>query len=178
MRKSLAISIALISVLGTVKGSIAGQPEIMRCRDVTLANPGIGVPYRGAIANSDYRFVASIPKGLTGWGGVAEGSPFHGFTIFLDSKLESCLVFDIHLRVDEADAPERAADAALLSMGAAQAWTTTNAQMGMTNIRTSFSSQQTKHFNDGQILLIAPTAALKKAKKTYESFLNSVKFEP
>jgi hypothetical protein len=62
------------------------------------------VSYRGAIRNDDYKLSVTIPQGLTGWGADSV-APFHGFTIFLSSEggQSSCLMLEIHLRVDPDD---------------------------------------------------------------------------
>jgi hypothetical protein len=138
--------------------------------------PHIGIAYRGEVSSDDYRFSAHIPDGLTGWGGVGQGAPFHGFTIFLDSKMESCIEFEVHLRVDQADAPGHSLVATPLQLGTAQAWRIVREGLNVTNITTSFSSKHLSRVDDGEIVLIAPTARLHEAKRAYDAFLDSVKF--
>jgi hypothetical protein len=64
---------------------------------------GIGVAYKGTVRNDDYRFEATIPDGLVGWGGVAPNAPFHGFAIFPDPRETSCILFGIQIRVELPD---------------------------------------------------------------------------
>lgn len=175
--------ILIVLVCSTVVTSqpIVGQSTVMRCEEATRARPQIGVAYRGQVTNDDYKFSAHVPNGLTGWGGVEQNAPFHGFTIFLDPKMESCIIFEVHLRVDEADAPDHPRTAAPLQLGTAQAWKTvkegTAQGLSMTKITTSFSSKLANQIDDGQILLIAPTVRLEEAKMLYQAFLDSVKFD-
>jgi hypothetical protein len=132
------------------------------------------------VKNDDYRFFAHIPSGLTAWGGVANDAPFHGFTIFLDPSMKSCIVFEVHLRVDDNDAPERPPKAKVLQLGDAQAWQTTDEGSShgssLTSVSTVFVLKQPNQTDDGSILLIAPSSELRKAMKIYEAFLRSVRF--
>jgi hypothetical protein len=109
MRSSSAVVIALFSLFSPAV--LLCQHAIDRatstCEQETLAEPGIGVSYRGTIRNDDYRFSATIPDGLLGWG-AAPSAPFHGFSIFLntESGTRACIVFRIAVHVDlEEDKP-------------------------------------------------------------------------
>ena len=75
--------------------------SISTCDKETLARPGFGVSYSGAVRNDDYRFSATIPEGLVGWG-AAPHAPFHGFAIFTGpgSQATSCIIFRIAIHVD------------------------------------------------------------------------------
>ena len=46
----------------------------------------MGVAYKGRVRNSDYRFSATIPDGLEGWG-AGKNAPFHGFVFYLSSRI-------------------------------------------------------------------------------------------
>jgi hypothetical protein len=89
--------------------SLFASPNVRKCATISLASAGYGVSYQGLIANSDYGFSMTIPKGLMGWG-AAPNAPFHGFTVFLDSlgTKQSCIdfavenVFDVDDSVGEA----------------------------------------------------------------------------
>ena len=73
------------------------RSKVVNCAQATRTRPQIGNVFRGSVSNDDYAFSARIPNGLTGWGGVYKDAPFHGFTIFLDSNMEACIVFEVHL---------------------------------------------------------------------------------
>jgi hypothetical protein len=117
---------------------------------------------------------------MTGWGGVAEAVPFHGFTIFLDSTEQSCIWFEIHLRVDESDAAPRPSEAKSLHLGRAEGWQTTSDGLvngvRLSNVRTSFSFKRPSEIDDGEVLLVAPTSQMREALRTYDEFLKSVAF--
>lgn len=113
MRSSSIGIVALLSLFspGVLRCQHANNPGISTCEQQTLAQPGIGVSYKGTVRNDDYRFSATIPDGLLGWG-AAPNAPFHGFSIFInpESRGRSCIVFRIGIHVDlEEDkaAPER-----------------------------------------------------------------------
>jgi hypothetical protein len=103
MRSSSAAVIALLSVFrpAVLQCQHASDQAIFTCEQETLARPGVGVSYKGTVRNEDYRFSATIPDGLVGWG-AAPNAPFHGFSIFIDpeSKARSCIVFRIAIHVD------------------------------------------------------------------------------
>jgi hypothetical protein len=145
----------------------------------------VGAAYRGEVAIDDYKFAAHIPEGMIGWGGVASGAPFHGFTIFLGSAMQSCILFEIHVRVNhvsvnEDEAPLRLESAKTFSLGEAKAWqTSTSAMVGtgrLTNVKTLFSFKQGDQIADGEVLLVSPSAELEKTRPIYEAFLRSIRF--
>ena len=76
----------------------AGAADVWTCSGVSLAGPGNGVPYKGTIRNSDYRFTARIPIGLTGWG-AGSSAPFTGFIVYLSNQegRAACINFEIHV---------------------------------------------------------------------------------
>src|SRR4051794_34683091 len=91
---------AILSVLSVAVSNAADYRAAARsCEQTGISMPGIGHPFTGTIHNEDYDFSATVPAGLTGWSGVAESSPFHGFTIYLDATRQSCIVFEIHVRI-------------------------------------------------------------------------------
>jgi len=179
--------LGLIALIVLIACSVAGrsqpvgghQATVRECAQATNTRPRIGVQYRGYVKNEDYSFSARIPSGLTAWGGVANDAPFHGFTIFLDPSMKSCIVFEVHLRVDQSDAPEHQPAAKALQLGGARAWQTTEEGpahgLALTNVRTVFSLKRPSQTDDGEILLIAPSSELREAKRKYETFLHSVK---
>jgi len=81
------------------EGSNSLYASVFTCDKLSLARPGYGVAYKGVVRNSDYRFSATIPDGLVGWG-AAPNAPFHGFTIYPGTDQSSCITFEIHIRVE------------------------------------------------------------------------------
>jgi hypothetical protein len=158
----------------------AKLPPVRNCRDVVMTRPGMGPAYSGTVENSDYDFSARLPSGLTAWGGVAESAPFHGFTIFLGPKVESCIVFEVHIRVDESDRFAPLPGAKSVPLGKAQGWQTTNTGLAggvrLTNVQTVFSFRQPDEMDDGSILLITPDSSAGEALKTYRLFLRNLVF--
>lgn len=157
------------------------QSRVVSCAQATRARPQIGNAFRGSMSNDDYAFSAQIPTGLAGWGGIYKDAPFHGFTIFLDSKMEACIIFEVHLRVDGDDTPRPPSAVTSIQLGKAQGWqwtregrTANNSRL--TNIHLLFSFRQPDQIDDGEVLLITPTSRLKEAKATYDAFVRSIKF--
>ncbi len=182
--RSVRIVISAILFLGVIEAKAqtvtSHRSGIMTCGQVTTTRPDVGVAYKGEVAIDDYRFAAHIPEGMIGWGGVASDAPFHGFTIFLGPAMQSCILFEVHVRVNEDEAPLRLDSAKTLSLGEAKAWqTSTSATVGtarLTNVKTSFSFKQGDQIDDGEILLVSPSAELGKTRPIYEAFLRSIKF--
>lgn len=177
--------IAIIGMLAFAAGTQpqetkVTQPTVLGCRQVVSTQPGDGPAYKGAVANDDYDFSAQVPPGLTAWGGVDESAPFHGFTIFLDSKAKSCIVFEVHIRVDESDTVARPPRAKFIMRGKAEGWQTsyTGAIDGikLTNVMTWFSFKQHDQTDDGSILLITPSSNAVDALRVYDSFLRNLVF--
>ena len=155
-------------------------PNVVTCSQVTLTEPTLGVAYRAAVSNDDYKLSAAIPKGYTGWGGVAANAPFHGFTIFLDQSLRSCILFEVHIRVDDADVPPHLHSAEALSLGQARAWQISSrvaTKSGeIINLRTSFTFEHDGETDAGQVTLISPVSEQRKSKPPYDHFLKSIHF--
>ena len=177
--KSLRIFILLAPALIAAPEQVASQPRTsLSCSQATMVKAGVGVPYSGDVSIDDYRLRARIPQGLTGWGGVAPDAPFHGFTIFLDSSMRDCIVFEIHLRIDDDGAPVRPHTARVLSLGNAKAWQTvssgSNRAKGPVNLVTYFAAKQNGQIDDGQILLVSRPEQLPKTRLLYDIFLKSV----
>jgi hypothetical protein len=155
---------------------------IRSCAKAVLTRPGIGPKYRGLLTNSDYRFTADIPAPLTGWGGVADEAPFHGFTIFLDKSARACIIFEIHIRVDGAyPAYRKPQSSSPISLGNATAWqirssgTVNDTQIE--NIITTFSNRQrNSEIDDGSVELITPASHARDSEQTYLQFLQHLRF--
>ena len=123
MRRVFVLSIVLLTATVAISQSAVRNPSTaIGCRQATTTLPQKGVAYRGAVTNDDYHFSARIPSDLTGWGGIADNAPFHGFTMFLDAKGDSCIVFEIHLRVDRIDTPKRLSGGTAVQLGKAVGW--------------------------------------------------------
>jgi len=155
-------------------------PSVSRCQDMVSTHSGMGPVYRGLVKNEDYGFSVYVPQGLTGWGGVAESAPFHGFTIFLDKQERSCIVFEIHIRVNEEDFSQVPTGATSVSLGMAQGWRIAKSgqlhNLQLINIETKFTFRQHDQIDDGEIVLVAPEGSANSAKASYEIFLQSLKF--
>jgi hypothetical protein len=143
---------------------------------------GFGPSYRGKVTNEDYALSADLPQGFAGWGGVADSAPFHGFVIFLDPKRQSCIWFEIHIRVDEQDSPQRVSNTRSFAFGHATGWQTKSSGfvngMALLNVVTSFSSNLPDQTDDGSIVLITPPSKTEEALALYNSFLRSLTFRP
>jgi len=157
-----------------------GVARTVSCNQAFSSAPHVGEAFRGVVQNSDYHFVAHVPPGLTGWTGTGESAPFHGFAIFLADDRRSCIVFEIHVRVDQSDAPKRPIDAKPIVLGHARGWEIETAAKEdseqFTNVRTVFSFRQRDQIDDGSVLLIAPAKRLPEAMAQYRAFLRGLEF--
>lgn len=180
LRALLVIGMGSISGNPLLPQIKSEQPEVQNCKQLVGTHSGIGSAYRGIVSNSDYNFSARVPTNLTGWSGVADAAPFHGFTIFLDSKEQSCIDFEIHIRIDESKSVARPQKARYLSLGSARGWQTDNTGMidgnKLRNVKTVFSFRQPDQIDDGMIILVAPAAKATSALRAYDEFLQSLVF--
>lgn len=179
--KKLILLLVSISLTEVAYCQVSVHPSnVVSCAQAAGTRPQIGNAFRGNVSNDDYAFSARIPNGLTGWGGVYKDAPFHGFTIFLDSNMEACIVFDVHIRVDADDTARPPSAATSIQLGKAHGWQwardgkTGNSRL--TNIHLLFSFKQSNQMDDGEILLISPTSRLKETKAAYDAFVRSIKF--
>lgn len=156
------------------------RSEVVSCAQTGNPGPGIGHAFRGDVSNEDYRFSVVVPSGFTGWTGVGDSAPFHGFTIFLDASRSSCIVFETHLRVDENEAPEKPKDAQPIVLGSAKGWrVTTSGNLNgvqLINVKTTFSNARTDQVDDGYVLLVTPSTRLAETLRSYNTFLRRLKF--
>jgi len=133
------------------------QSKVVSCAQAAGTRPQTVNAFRGSVSNDDYAFSARIPNGLIGWGGVYKDAPFHGFTIFLDSNMEACIVFEVHLRVDRRDTARPPSAATSIQLGKAQGWQWTRegktASSRLINIHLLFSFTQPNQIDDGEVLL-------------------------
>ena len=111
---------------------------------------------------------------------MAPHAPFHGFVIFLDSHENACIVFEVHIRVDEEDTQKPPAGARVIHLGKAKGWQSTRedkvGNVNLTNIRTTFSFKRSNRTDDGEVLLVTPTADIKETRAAYDDFIRSLKF--
>ena len=179
-RTMAIIGILALGARAKAQEMAAKPPTVTSCRDVVTTRPGMGQAYTGTVENSDYNFSARIPPGRTAWGGVAESAPFHGFTIFLGPRAESCLVFEVHISVDESDRFTPLPGAKSIQLGKADGWQTIYRGVvrgvRLTNAKTAFSFKQPDQIDDGFILLITPDSSAGEATKTYRLFEQNLLF--
>jgi hypothetical protein len=175
-----SVALVVFAAAGANGAEEHRSPEVVDCRHATMTKPGVGNKYKGTVSNDDYAFSVRVPTGLTGWSGVAREAPFHGFTMFLGSRLSACIVFEIHVRVDESDKPAPPVSAVPMSLGDASAWQSMSQSEspagGTTNIRTLFAFERADQVDDGEILQVAPTSTLPIAKAAYDAFIRSLSF--
>ncbi len=182
LAKGIALTASMLpaSVLG--QGPPAGNAQT--CDTISLARPGNGVSYRGEVRNSDYRFSATIPDDLVGWG-AGLGAPFHGFTIYMGGKPNeaSCIAFTIGTHVDlpeDAVGPERAPHEKRVKVGNRVAREVS--EIGMVNgvlFENRTVSLQLDYGNrraDVSITLVSPRNGLKRTKAVFDSFLSHFTF--
>lgn len=178
--KKMALCVVLIypSLVHSQAGP--GVQRVVDCAQATKTRPHVGVAYTGRVTNEDFGLSLRVPSGLTAWGGVAPDAPFHGFTFFLDSATNSCIVVEVHLRVDEEDTPSRPPGSPRLQFGGAEGWQITERGtvhgVSITNVRTEFTFTRPSRTDDGEILLVSPTLKLSGAKRIYDDFLRSLSF--
>jgi hypothetical protein len=156
----------------------AQAPRVLTCEQVVFTRAGVGHAYRGAFRNDDYRASGRIPPGLVGWSGVANSAPFHGFTIFLNHEQTSCIVFEIHIRVNDGESLGSPPTTQPVNLGRAKGWQLKSRGMAGTlellNVETAFTSKLSDQVDDGTILLVAPLSTSAKAEDIYSRFVRSL----
>jgi hypothetical protein len=152
------------------------SPKVQRCDQATYARPSMGRSFTGHVANDDYAFAVNIPAELTAWDGASEAAPFQGFVLFLDPRLQACIVFEVHVRVDEESAPKRPASAVQMRLGEAKAWQDIRTDGQLTNVSTTFSFKQIDQIDDGEVLLIAPESERSRVEGISDAFVHSLMF--
>jgi len=177
MTGKLAALVLGLTCLGTGRCDTASRsPGVQRCDQATNARPGLGRSFTGRVANDDYAFTVNIPSKLIAWDGVAEEATFHGFVLFLDSRLQACIVFDIQIRVDDKSMPDRASSATQMRLGEAKARQSIRTDGRLANVSTTFSFEQTDEIDDGEVLLIASESERPWAQGIYDTFVRSLTF--
>jgi hypothetical protein len=160
--------------------------SVSTCDKETLARPGFGVSYSGAVRNDDYRFSATIPEGFVGWG-AAPNAPFHGFVIFTgpESQTTSCIIFRIAIHVDlgEDDAiglgkqKSRSSRVRIGNRIGSQT-SAVGSSRGMAYETTHVWLELPRHGyrNDVEIALVTPNTHAAKTKAIFAKFLASFRF--
>jgi hypothetical protein len=164
----------------------ASDPDVATCEQETLARPGFGVSYRGTVRNDDYRFSATIPDGLVGWG-AAPSAPFHGFSIFIDhgNKARSCIIFRvaIHLNLEE-DKPaperERPRSEPITAGGRPATRMSSGGSVRGTVYENVYAGLQVPHkqddIHDVEIVLVTPKSDAVKNRAIFDRFIASFRF--
>ncbi|WP_419805884.1 hypothetical protein [Terriglobus sp.] len=153
-----------------------GHSPLQLCGEATRTQPGIGTAYHGMVQNDTYALSALVPPGLTAWSGVATEAPFHGFTMFLGP--ESCVIFQIQLRVEDDPAPNlRGATKRLdgVRMIESRRVALRKGARFLTR-ETVFSHAQPHEIDDGSVLLITPESRRAASERAYEQFVRSLNF--
>jgi hypothetical protein len=159
-------------------------PTVKACRDLSLARVGYGVAYRGKVNNSDYGLRLVIPPNLVGWG-AADVAPFHGFTIFLPSvgPIESCIVFDLNLRVPLGDAEantnqqsRRKAQVGNIE-GSREELSGSIDGIRVRNTLVDFSFARGSNIYDGEVWLVTPADTFRANDLVLKAFLTGMSFE-
>ncbi|GEM_PF-2689774 len=157
------------------------KSSISNCESVTLVRKNVGNAYKGSVTNDDYSMSLVIPKGLIGWGGVAEDAPFHGFTIFLEKADSSsaCIVFDIHVRVNAEDKPVRLHSSHRIKIKNISGWQSINRIItkgeDIVVITTALSYTKAGDMIDSEITMIVPKLKYTEKKVIYDAFISSFK---
>ena len=98
----------------------------------------------------------------------------------MDSNEQSCIVFEIHIRVDEDDTAKSPSQAEPPSLGKAKGWRTEVSGdvdgVKLRNVETAFSYRQPDQVDDGTILLVTPLSEANRTLPVYEEFLRSLVF--
>lgn len=176
MKALVFLLIAVPAVRLAAQGPRFGQ--VKTCSQISLARPGFGVPYRGTVRNDDYKLSLIVPGGLTGWG-ADPVAPFHGFTIFLppDGNQSSCIMFEIHLRVNLGLRESRHRGARVM-IGDVPGWKEEAAGtingVEFTNVTIRFSVAQGHEVDDGAVWLVTPARDVDKNRPILEALLSRI----
>jgi hypothetical protein len=162
-------------------GTYGSVSQVQGCEGYTNAQPGNGVPYRGKVRNSDYGLTVEIPAGQTGWGAAPE-APFHGFAIFLADQPKTCILFEIHLRVNEV--VSRPPSPKQVKLGNRNGWEEQSAGViegvEWSNVIVRFSMHHvhsTSEIDDGSVILVTPTGDKGKNIIILKEFLSRFRFD-
>ena len=185
-RPAVGVTVLALLNVGVARCQQTADRAVATCEQATLAEPGMGVPYRGTVRNDDYRFSATIPNGLVGWGADPR-APFHGFSIFInpEGKTRSCIVFQIGIHIDrneEKPGLDRK-DVRLerITVGGRPATRTSAATLvkGRTyeNVHVGLQVLHKKgDVHDVEIVLVTPENDAVTTKAVFEKFIASFRF--
>jgi hypothetical protein len=175
----------MFSNTGLLQGEQVADQAVLTCEKVSLARPGRGVAYKGTVRNSDYRFSATIPDGLEGWG-AGQNAPFHGFTFYPNhaSELTICVAFSIQIHVDleedHAVPAQRIAATRPVRVGNRTGLKTSTAGRAK---GTSYENEtvflelpRRGYRNDVVITMVTPTSERERAEDVFARFLSSFHF--
>lgn len=175
----------LLSGLGLLQGEQVVDHAVLTCEKVSSARPGMGVAYKGTVRNSDYRFSATIPDGLEGWG-AGENAPFHGFTLYPNHASEPtiCVAFSIQIHVDleedHAVPAQRIAATKPVRVGnrTGLKTSTTGRAKGTSYENEAVFVELPRHGyrNDVVITMVTPTSERERAEDVFARFLSSFHF--
>jgi hypothetical protein len=178
MRLYTLAALVAASTLSPAWGS--ENQSVKTCKDITAGFSGSGVAYRGRVVNDDYNMSVVIPTGESGWGGVADNAPFHGFDVFPVGSRASCIIIEVGWRVDEDEKPVRPPGSTMVNVVGTQAWSEhhegTVRRRRMVNETVSFSAPVRTTFADGQVIMVAPVDEAPKVRKIYQQILKSLSF--
>jgi hypothetical protein len=173
----------LFLVFAVQVSAAAAISPVVKCRDVSSAHSGSGVPYHGTVDNDDYGLRLVLPRGLTGWG-AAPISPFHGFTIFLnEDHPASCIAFEIHRRVDLGEAQDHKPPGPRASIRVGNVIGQKEEASGIVdatvfrNVIVSFSNTHNGEPQDGTIWFITPASDWSKYARLFQRFLAQITFK-
>ena len=175
----------MLSNPGLLQCEQIADRSILTCEQVSLARPGRGVAYKGTVRNSDYRFSATIPDGLEGWG-AGENAPFHGFTFYpgYASEPTICVDFSIQIHVDleedHAVAAQRIGATRPVRVGNRTGLKTSTAGRAKGTsyeIETVFLELPRRSYrNDVVITMVTPASERERAEDVFARFLSSFHF--
>lgn len=175
----------LLCSSGILRGQRPADPSISTCDQESLACRGFGVSYKGTVRNDDYRFSATIPEGLVGWG-AASSAPFHGFTIYpgSESGATSCIVFRIAIHVDlgedQGGSGQRAFHTERVKVGNRVASQTSSIGLARgtnyENINLWLELPRDGYKNDVEIVLVTPRSDGVRTRALFAKFLASFRF--
>jgi hypothetical protein len=179
MRLLVLAALVAASTTSPVWGS--ENSSVKTCAGFTTGPPETGVAYRRRIVNDDYHMSIVVPKGETGWGGVADYAPFHGFNIFPAGMRSSCIIVMVGWRVDDDEKPVRPPGSTDVKIRGTQAWSEhlegVVEHQKMVNEIVSFSAPVRTTFADGQVIMVAPADEAPKVRKIYQQILESLSFK-
>jgi hypothetical protein len=183
MGVEMRVKAAVCSVAMFVASSAFGSEgvSVKSCSSFFNGSAGSGVAYRHHILNDDYHMSVVVPQGETGWSGVADDAPFHGFAVFPVGTRSSCIILVVGWRVDDDEKPSRPPGSTDAKIRGTQAWSEqregTIEHQNMMNEIVSFSAPVRTTFADGQVIMVASADEAPKVRKIYQRVLESLSFK-